>query len=59
MPSAMHDHDTNTAVWKMIIIWIATAAGNVTLNSAVLFVTLIYTLLQIFSLLRRLWKDMR
>lgn len=52
----MNDHDTNVAGLKLLIIWLGTMAGNMTLSTAVLGSTLVFTVLQIFMILRRLWK---
>lgn len=52
----MNDHDTHTATLKLIIVWAGTLAGGITLSDLVLTATLIFTLLQIFMILRRLWK---
>jgi hypothetical protein len=51
-----NDHDTNVATIKVLIAWIGAVVGGVTLSQLVLGATLIYTLLQIFILLRKLWK---
>lgn len=50
------DHDTAMATVKLIIVWVGTMVGGITLSDMVLTATLIFTLLQIFMLLRRLWN---
>lgn len=54
----MNDHDTNAATIKIIIAWIGAVAGGITLSNLVLGATLIFTLLQIFMILRRLYKGL-
>jgi len=54
----MNDHDTNAASIKLFIVWLGAVAGTVTLNQLVLGATLIFTVLQIFMLCRRLWKGL-
>jgi hypothetical protein len=43
---------------KVMIAWIGAIAGGVTLNELVLGATLIFTVLQIFMICRRLWKGL-
>ncbi len=50
-----NDHDTNMAVLKMMAVWAGTMFGGITMSSLVLGATLIYTCLQIFILIRKLW----
>jgi hypothetical protein len=52
----MNDHDTNTAVLKIIIAWVGTAVGGVSLSGLVLTATLIFTVLQIYVLVRKIIK---
>lgn len=49
-------HDTNVATVKILIAWIGTAVGSVSLSDLVLSATLLYTVQQIFMLLRKLWR---
>jgi hypothetical protein len=49
-----NNHDS--AGVKLLIAWAGTLMGGVTLSDIVLFATLIYTLLQIAILIRRLYK---
>jgi hypothetical protein len=51
-----NDHETNVATIKVLIAWIGAVVGGVTLSQLVLGATLIYTLLQIFILIRKMWK---
>ena len=51
-----NDNDTNAAMLKLIIAWAGTMFGGVTLSSLVLTATLIYTMLQIFILGRKLFR---
>lgn len=53
----MNDQDHH-AIFKVIAVWVATMAGSVTLNELVLVSTLIFTVLQIFMICRRLWKGL-
>jgi len=48
----MHDHDTNTAVLKVLVAWVGTVFGGITLSGLVLSLTAIYTALQIYILVR-------
>jgi len=52
-----NQHDTNVATIKILIAWIGVAVGSISLSDLVLTATLIYTLLQIFMLIRKLWKE--
>jgi len=52
----MNDHETNMATLKVLVAWLGVWFGGVSLSSLVLTATLVYTLLQIFILLRRLWR---
>lgn len=48
--------DNDTALLKVMIAWFGTMLGDVTLSGLVLTATLIYTLLQIVTLVRKLIK---
>ena len=50
------DHDTNTATLKMVLAWIGMAVGGITLSDIALTTTILFTVLQIFVLLRKLWR---
>lgn len=50
------DHDTNTAIIKILAAWLGVMFGGITLSSLVLAATLIFTTLQIFVLIRKIWK---
>ncbi len=55
----MSDHENNLTIYiKLFIAWAGALFGGVTLNQLVLGATLIFTLLQIFMILRRLWKGL-
>lgn len=54
-----NDHDTNMATLKIIVAWIGAAFGSISLSSAVLVATLVFTLLQIYMIVRRLRKEIR
>lgn len=49
-------HDTGVATVKLVIAWIGTFFGSVTLNHLVLGATLIFTCLQIYVLIRKIRK---
>ena len=51
-----NDHETNAAMIKVMIAWIGTMFGGITLSSLVLTATLIYTILQIILVVRKLIK---
>jgi hypothetical protein len=40
------------SIWDLILIWIGAILGHLTLSSAVLWATLIYTLFKLYVLLR-------
>ena len=49
-------NETNVALIKILIAWIGTVVGGVSLSSLVLGATLIFTLLQIYILVRMIIK---
>lgn len=51
-----HDHDTNLALIKILAAWLGVTFGGLTLSSAALTATLIFTALQIIVLLRKMWR---
>ena len=51
-----NDHDTNVAMLKVLIAWAGTMFGGVTLSGLVLGATLIFTVLQIIVLIRKMAK---
>lgn len=53
------DSSTLVVYVKLLVAWVGTAVGGITLNHLVLGATLIFTVLQIFVLLRRLRRSMR
>ena len=48
----MNEQDTNMALLKLMVAWLGTMFGGITLSHLVLFATLIYTLLQTYVLVR-------
>ena len=51
-----NQHDTNVATMKILIAWIGAAVGSISLSDLVLTATLIFTVLQIVVLIRKLWR---
>ena len=51
-----NDHDTYAALVKILIAWIGTMFGGITLSGLVLAATLVFTVLQTFVLIRRLYR---
>ena len=53
----MTDQNENHAViFKALVIWAGTVFGGITLSSLVLSATLVYTMLQIVVLIRKMLK---
>ena len=51
--SIMVDTPNNhESVWDLLIIWVGAILGHLTLSSAVLWATLIYTLFKLYILIR-------
>ena len=51
--SIMVDNPNNhESVWDLLIIWVGAILGHLTLSSAVLWATLIYTLFKLYILIR-------
>lgn len=48
----MNDHETRTAWLKMVVAWVLTAIGGVTLQQIATVLAIVYTALQIFLLVR-------
>ena len=44
-----HNHES---IWDLLLIWVGAILGHLTLSSAVLWTTLIYTLFKLYVLLR-------
>ena len=44
--------NSHESIWDLILIWIGAVLGHLTLSSAVLWATLIYTLFKLYVLLR-------
>ena len=56
----IQDHETNASILKVAVAWIAWALGSITLSQLVLTATLIYTLINLFVLVRdKFWRDGR
>lgn len=51
-----NQHDTNVATFKILIAWVGAAVGSISLSDLVLTATLIFTVLQIVVLIRKLWR---
>ena len=49
MVDGPHDHEN---IWDLIVIWIGALLGHITLSQAVLWSTLLYTLMKLFVLIR-------
>ena len=50
------DHDTTAALLKVLLAWAGTLFGGFSLSTAVLGATLVFTLLQIYVLVRKIIK---
>ena len=49
----MVEHTNNhESIWDLLLIWVGAILGHLTLSSAVLWTTLIYTLFKLYVLLR-------
>lgn len=51
----VHKMDTpnnHESIWDLLIIWVGAILGHLTLSSAVLWATLIYTLFKLYILIR-------
>ena len=44
-----HNHES---IWDLLIIWVGAILGHLTLSSAVLWATLIYTLIRIYLVIK-------
>lgn len=51
----MNDHDSNVATFKIALAWIGMLVGGITLSDIALTTTILFTVLQIFVLLRKIW----
>lgn len=47
-----HDNEAATAFFKVLIAWAGAIWGTVTMQEIVLFLTAVYTVIQIFILIR-------
>lgn len=54
----MNDHD-NAVMFKLLLAWIGTAVGGVSMSTLVLGATLVFTLLQIYVMVRKLRREIR
>ena len=48
--------DAHVITTKLLLIWLGTTFGSLSLSKLVLTATLIYTVLQIAVLVRKMWK---
>ncbi len=53
------DHGNGAVFFKMGAIWLATFVGSITLSQIVLALTSVYTILQIWKLIREWRKERR
>jgi hypothetical protein len=44
--------NSQESVWDLLIIWVGAILGHLTLSSAVLWATLIYTLIRIYLIIK-------
>jgi len=44
--------NSHESFWDIVLVWIGAILGHVTLSSAVLWATLIYTLIRIYIIIR-------
>ena len=44
--------NSQESIWDLLIIWVGAILGHLTLSSAVLWATLIYTLFKLYILIR-------
>ena len=44
--------NSHESIWDLLIIWVGAILGHLTLSSAVLWATLIYTLFKLYILIR-------
>ena len=44
--------NNHESIWDLLIIWVGAILGHLTLSSAVLWATLIYTLFKLYILIR-------
>ena len=52
MAYKMEPTHNQESVWDLLIIWVGAILGHLTLSSAVLWATLIYTLFKLYILIR-------
>jgi hypothetical protein len=44
--------NSHESIWDLLLIWVGAILGHLTLSSAVLWVTLIYTLIRIYLIVK-------
>jgi hypothetical protein len=44
--------NSHESIWDLLIIWVGAILGHLTLSSAVLWTTLIYTLIRIYLIIK-------
>ena len=44
--------NSHESIWDLLIIWVGAILGHLTLSSAVLWATLIYTLIRIYLIIK-------
>ena len=49
------DHDTSTAFAKIALAWVGAMFGSLTLSNIALIMTIIFTGLQIYKIVREIW----
>ena len=52
MEHKMDTPNNHESIWDLLIIWVGAILGHLTLSSAVLWTTLIYTLFKLYILIR-------
>ena len=52
MEHKMDTPNNHESIWDLLIIWVGAILGHLTLSSAVLWATLIYTLFKLYILIR-------
>lgn len=52
MEHKMDTPNNHESIWDLLIIWVGAILGHLTLSSAVLWTTLIYTLIRIYLIIK-------
>lgn len=55
----MNNDQDHTVMFKLLLAWIGTAVGGVSMSTLVLGATLVFTLLQIYVMVRKLRREIR